>query len=115
MTHVLTRRLFSQEKKVQQENKHLLCRAPRLHTAFNNSHLVEMRMVEHMISVNVAPRDLDAHVSMRVEAVNNSHRLVVLGVDLTRNVLDLHLCLPVRRNLQLGGLAGDHLYEQCIP
>lgn len=51
------------------------------------------------MSVDVAPRDLDAHVSMWIEAVYDGHRLSVLRVDLTRNVLDLHLCFPVRRNL----------------
>lgn len=80
--------------------------------AFKNSHLVEVRVVEHMMSVDVAPRDLDVHVSVRVEAIDDGHRLSVLGVDLTRNVLDLHLCLPMRRDLQLGGLASDHLFKQ---
>lgn len=66
-------------------------------------------MVQHMVRVRVAGRDLDVQVAMRVKAVHDRDGFPVLGIDLPGHVFDLHFRLPVGGDLELSRLAADHL------
>lgn len=79
-----------------------------------SARLVEMGVVEDVVRVRVARRDLDVHVAMGVEAVHDRHRLAVLRVDLARHVLHLHLAPAVRRDVQLRRLAAHNLSSVCV-
>ena len=66
-------------------------------------------MVQHVVRVGIAGRDLDVQVPVGVKAVHNRDGLPVLGVDLAGYVLDLHLRLSVGGDVELSRLAADHL------
>lgn len=66
-------------------------------------------MIQHVVRIGIARRDGDANVAVRIEAVHNRDSFPVLRVDLPRDVLHLHLRLPVGGNVKLRRLAAHHL------
>lgn len=68
-------------------------------------------MVQHVMRVDVACRDLDRHMTQRVADVHQRNCLPVIGIDLPRDVFHLNLGFPVGRDFDLGRLQRYHLMK----
>lgn len=74
-------------------------------------HLVEVRVEQKLVCVDIASRDLHIHVPVRVRTIDDRDHLAILGVDFARHVFHLDLRLSVRWDLDLCGFAGHHLVD----